>query len=518
MPTICKTAMSQPSLRQPHCFLLIALLTTASCSDPDKFTSPRDYTKSTINTRSVDKAESNQVLARIQANADPRQDAAKAITRGDFRLFTMNGIGGGGYPSGVICYTPHLQAPRVLAGYFYGDVIDERASKFENYATTYNTLIVNNPNYPDADLCRQEDAALDNKLDRDALLRLPARTVESAPQSLHEAARRGTRADVLRFIQSGDLNAVDGTGMTPLAWAVVRKNSNAIAMLIDAGADPWIDGEGNGSAIYWSALFGEPAIFDRLIAKGEKPFETWPAAFLAAAANGESRIFDRMMSEPHDQFRLELLWRKLPSLKIFEKILRDDKSRAEPLLLEAANTERVRGLRPDLVSLALRYGANPDAEAHSSRTVLGEVSVGLSPESPQVVDLLLKAGADPNKLSWIDRPVWQPLGSMQLFPNDAQIQARALSIYQKLIRAGADLNLANGDGVPSLRAHLSPNRPAHTELFAHAGTPATMKMLVKDGLNINAQWNGERILSLVEKQAGKNSQLAIALRQLGAKP
>jgi hypothetical protein len=89
-----------------------------------------------------------------------------------------------------------------------------------------------------------------NELDRNMLLRMSARAVMRPPLSLHEAARRGTPADVQRFM-GANLNAVDGTGMTPLAWAIVRNNSSAIMTLFDAGANPWIGSETQTSAVYF---------------------------------------------------------------------------------------------------------------------------------------------------------------------------------------------------------------------------------------------------------------------------
>jgi hypothetical protein len=216
--------------------LPIALLAASACSDVNKRQTPHGTTAAERVSSEFAEWQAEKVLARIQANAEPRGDAEKAIARKDFRLLTMVGVGGGGRPSGVTCFTPGSRAPSVLAGYFYGDVIDEAAAKFEQYATAYNRLLVDSPAYPDADICRLADTAADNDLDRNLLLRMPAREVTRAPQSLHEAARRGTPADVQRFMGT-DLDVVDGTGMTPLAWAVARNNSQAINMLTNAGAD-----------------------------------------------------------------------------------------------------------------------------------------------------------------------------------------------------------------------------------------------------------------------------------------
>jgi hypothetical protein len=497
--------------------LPIALLAVSACSDAQKRQTPRGDIAVERASRDFAESQSKKVLAQIQANADPHLDAEQAIARKDFRLLTMVGIGGGGRPSGVTCFTPGSQAPGVLAGYFFGDVINESAARFEQYAVAYNRLLVESPTYPDADICRLADAAADNELDRNMLLRMPARAVIRPPQSLHEAARRGTLADVQRFM-GANLNAVDGTGMTPLAWAVVRNNSQAFVALADAGADPWIGNETRKSAVYWSAMFGEVDQFDRLARKEERPFKSWPAYYLAAAAQGGSHIIGRMLAEPHEQFRIDLLTSPLPSPKVLEKVLIDDRTVADSLLVEATQAYNAQPLRPDLVALALRFGANPNAEAHSSRTVLGEIANGLDPASPQVVDLLLKAGADPNKLSWIDRPVWQPLRTIRLFADQREVNERALAIYRRLLKAGADLNLPNGDGVPPIRTFLFPLRNDHVQLDEGAGKPAVLEMLVRDGVDLNPKWKGFGVLSLVEKQNGKNSKLAVTLRRLGAKP
>lgn len=497
--------------------LIMALFTASACSDFNKAQTPRGKTLAEQVSREFAELQAKKVLARIQANADPRRDAEKAIARTDFQLLIMVGQGGGGQPSGITCFTPSSRAPSVLAGFFYGDVIDQKAAKFEQYAVVYNRLLVDSPVYPDADICRLADAATDNGLDRNLLLRMPARAVTRSPQSLHEAARRGTPADVQRFM-GADLDAVDGTGMTPLAWAVARNNSRAINVLTNAGADPWIGDGYQTSAVYLSAMFGEVDQFDRLEKMGERPFKSWPANYLAAAAKGGSRIIDRMLAQPHEQFQIYILRSPLPSPRLLEKVLIDDRTLADSLLVKATQAYNAQPLRPDLVTLALRFGANPNVEAHSSRTVLGEIANGLDPASPQVVDLLLKAGADPNKLSWIDRPVWQSLRTTRLFADQPELNKRALAIYRRLLKAGADLNLPNGDGVPPIRTFLFPLRYDHVELDEGAGKPAILEMLVRDGVDLNSTWKGRRVLSLVEKQNGKNSNLAVTLRRLGAKP
>ena len=57
----------------------------------------------------------------------------------------------------------------------------------------------------------------------------------------------------------------------------------------------------------------------------------------------------------------------------------------------------------------------------------------------------------------------------------------------------------------------------HTKLDASFVTPELLEMLVSNGMDVNAEWNGKRVLGPVEAQAGRDSELARTLRKLGAK-
>jgi hypothetical protein len=98
-----------------------------------------------------------------------------------------------------------------------------------------------------------------------------------------------------------------------------------------------------------------------------------------------------------------------------------------------------------------------------------------------------------------------------------EIDARATAIFHRLRAAGADINLPDAEGVPPILALLFPYRREHRTLDAGYVTPALLEMLVNAGLDLNARWHGERVLGLVEAQAGRNSELAVTLRRFGAR-
>lgn len=456
-----------------------------------------------------------EVQQRIRRGADPVPDAAEAARRGDFRLITL-----GHYiplPAGVTCFTPYSQAPEVLTHIGHGDVIDEEVSARYRYASSYNRTLVDRPGYPHADLCRPELQS-DHASPRDYFpVTIAARAVSTPPKTLHEAARRGSARDVRRLLASADVDALDGLDMTALAWAVARDNAKAVDLLLRAGASPWASGVRRQDAVFWAAQLGRRSYFERMEPLPGRPYREWPPIHLAAAASGgDPAIIARMLGQPHSGFRFDFLGSPLPSAAALEPIVRQEPGLADVLLWET--TDYPAG-RPDLVELALRLGADPNrTESGRYGTVLGAFANGISPASVEIVEMLLKSGADPNLMSHRDRPVWLAVGTLKLGAKNPEIEGRATAVLQRLLRAGADLNLPNDQGVPPARLLLFPYRGRHEILDSSFVTPSLLEMLVGNGLDLNARWEGKRILPLVEAQAGANSELAKTLRRLGARP
>ncbi len=416
-------------------------------------------------------------------------------------------------PIGLTCFTPYGRPPRILAELPHGDVIDEAVTRWTGYARTYNRTLVDHPAYPDPDLCRavtDEEArsGFEAKPDRDA------RAVTSPVRTLHQAARRGSRQEVERLLASADVNAADNLGMTPLAWAAARGNGPALDALLAAGADPWLgDAAQRTGAIYWAAALGRRELFERLARIGGRPFERWPSLYLGAAvSSGEVGIVEHMVAEPHEPLRLETVHaRPLPAASAFVPVLRGDRALADRLLARAADHDR----RVDLVRVALEHGADPNAVG-AYETALGLAAKGIGEESVEIVDLLLRAGADPNRVSHRTRPIWYAVTSMRIDRERGEWTARARAIFQRLVAAGARLDLPDDEGRPPISFVLFPGRGRHWELDSGV-PPELLELIAAHGVDVNATWEGRRVLSAVEEQAGRNSPLAGTLRRLGAR-
>lgn len=492
-------------------FLSGLLLATCSTSSAGAAGPMPGRTKSTADLDRV----RLEVEERIGRGADPVSDAAEAARTGDFRLITLGRFLA--RPAGVTCFTPYGQAPELLTHLRHGDVIDEQVSAWYRYASNYNQALVDKPDYPHADLCRAATDS-DGQSPRTVFpVTTAARQVSTPPRTLHEAARRGSRRDVRRLLASTNLDAMDGLNMTPLAWAVARDNSKAADVLLQAGASPWVSGDRGQDAVFWAAQLGRRSYFKRMERLPGRPFSKWPPVYLSAAASGgDAAIMAHMLHQPHEAFRLELLGSPLPSAAALEPVLEDDPKLASTLLWESTDYPAD---RPDLIELALRHGADPNSTGSGGRygTVLGAFANGISNSAVEIVDILLRARADPNLLSHWERPVWIAVRTLKLNEKSTEVNARATAIFQKLLEAGADLNLPDDQGVPPARLLLFPYRGSHDTLDASFVTPSLLEMLVQNGLDLNTHWQGLRILPLVEAQAGVSSNLAVTLRRLGAR-
>jgi ankyrin repeat protein len=310
--------------------------------------------------------------------------------------------------------------------------------------------------------------------------------------------------------------------MSALAWAVARDNKPAIDLLMSFGANPWAThkDELNGEsypAIFWAAALGRRTEFERFAKRPGRAFDEWPSHYLTAAMSGGDRqILEHLLAEPHQPVRFELLNSPLPDAAIFEPVLKLQPELAEPLMFSAIESFND---RPDLVRLALAHGANANA-FRSYETALAKASGGIATHGIEIVDLLLKAGADPNLVSHRTRPIWQALQSMKLDESSIHWKptGRARSKFNRLLASGADLNLPSWQGLPPIWFLLFPYSFDHTKLDASFVTPELLEMLASNGMDVNAEWNGKRVLGSVEARAGRDSELARTLRRLGAKP
>jgi len=453
------------------------------------------------------------VFERIERGSDPVADAASAAQSGNFGLIAEGRFQS--RPVGITCLTPYGQPYNMLAHVFSGDAIDERVGKVLHYAEQYNRALVSRPDYPDAELCRVSTDADHRERRSNFAITSPAQIVIGPPKTLHEAARRGSAADVRRLLISANLNSFDGVGMTPLAWAIGRNNAAAVDVLLDAGADPWAAEERWQTAVFWAARLGRRGYFEHMTALHPRPAEPWNAFYLAAAASGGSdAILARMLGEPHQRFRFEGL-ETLPTVSMAERILKDDPSLASALLWECTDYPADRA---DLVALALRHGADPDGVETGGRygTPLGRFATGIATSSLESVNTLLEAGADPNKTSPPDRPVVIAIRSLKLDGKVDEFDERAMAVLDALLAAGADLNLPDDLGVPTSWRLLFPYYSEPETMDASYVTPSLIEALVTRGLDLNFQWQGKRMLPLVEAQAGSDSELATTLRRLGA--
>ena len=221
---------------------------------------------------------------------------------------------------------------------------------------------------------------------------------DAAESGLADAARDGDLARVLEQIAAGaDVDAAHADGTTPLLWAVHRGDLELVETLLAAGASVDLSNEFGVTPLLEASRVGDAALVAALLDAG------------ADASRGHPR--------------------------------------GETPLMAAARTGRV-----DAVRVLLEHGVDPNArDAYQQQTALMWAA---AEGHLDVVDVLLDAGADPNlkaRVSALDERSINadfPTGGFIALTWAARNGDDA--IVRRLVAAGADLDLVNGDGASAM--------------------------------------------------------------------
>lgn len=90
--------------------------------------------------------------------------------------------------------------------------------------------------------------------------------------SLHFLAAQGEIAKIKEEIDKGtDVNAVDKTGLTPLAWAAAHRQKATISVLLKSGADATACSPTGETALSFAACQGQLDVVEQLLEYGADP-------------------------------------------------------------------------------------------------------------------------------------------------------------------------------------------------------------------------------------------------------
>ena len=130
--------------------------------------------------------------------------------------------------------------------------------------------------------------------------------------ALADAAASGDAARVRKLVQDGtDPNARGDRDVTPLEWALLRKDLRGMQALLDAGADPLRPGTGGATALHMAAMADDTAYLRLLLDRGADPNAphgiTQAPPLSAALMNPKDDAFDLLLAHRADPNRADRL-------------------------------------------------------------------------------------------------------------------------------------------------------------------------------------------------------------------
>ena len=297
----------------------------------------------------------------------------------------------------------------------------------------------------------------------------------------------------LLLLFGADANAKDMEGFTPLYAATDAKNFEAAALLLKYGADPNLSAGPSEETPFAASLCDSRSHFAQLYLKHGADAD-------ATMDNGDTAFINAMnTTTPANLVELMLVYEAQPDNK---------NGRGETALFKAINAKRL-----DLVTLLLDHGANVNLPGpkhmlwpavHNTpilETILkrgadlrrapGVLELATSTNSLEVVNMLLKYGADPNAKK---DGIFTPLCTA--------IRDNREQLVDVLLAAGADPNLSSAEYpafkcVTHNRAHILP------KVLAAGADPSTPKGIIEAAV---AHKNKDALTYLLEHDVDPNAR------------
>ena len=355
----------------------------------------------------------------------------------------------------------------------------------------------------------QDDAVLVQRLLKEGANPNAANDYGATP--LAEAAVIGNTVVLTALIKAGaDVNAVNAAGQTPLMVLARTSNVAAVRLLIRAGAKVNAAEKIRGqTALMWAAAQGQPAMVRELLSHGA---DVNAYTFI----NNSQR---QVSGEPRAQYRpaggfTALLFASRQGCLECVKALVGKGAQIDYTDPEGVTAliVAVNNFNFDTGAWLLSKGANPNLWDWWGRTALwcavdlNTVPRGGRPDMPsldrtsslQMIDLLLKAGANPNlqlKLLPPYRAVGADRGADTLLTIGSTPLLRAAKAgdaeaTRLLLAAGANPNLPQVAGITPVMAAAglgSTNIDTRGSLKTQAGMIDSLKLMLAAGGNLTMQ-------------------------------
>lgn len=211
-----------------------------------------------------------------------------------------------------------------------------------------------------------------------------------APADLSDAVATGDVARVAALLDDGaDPDVLDGNGLTPLMSAANRGDPEMVRVLVEGGADVGAAGMAGLTALHVAAAADAVDAAQTLLQLDADPHTRSDGGMNALdhAADAGALATIRLLSDhvPLDE----------PSEVVVQGHGAPRDIGPTPLALS------VRAGRTEAVELLVELGADPDGASTAGHTPL--LTAVFSDRSPEIVEILLDAGADPGVSIACDR-------------------------------------------------------------------------------------------------------------------